>query len=168
MPYPALAVAYAFVKKGIEEEIPFTQMKLQKLVFFAHGLYLATESSQPLIKENFQAWKFGPVVPEIYHTYKYYGDEKINDTFWLFGAEDSWDETLKNADKKSQEAIDATWSALKSMSAIKLSNWTHKEGSPWQKVYKPGIHSVEIPNEKIEAYFKRNVIKTTNGTGEES
>lgn len=159
MPYPALAVAHAFVTKGIKEDAPITQMKLQKLVFFAHGLYLATEHSRPLINENFQAWKFGPVVPEIYHAYKYYGDEKITDFFWMFGSESKWDEMLKNADQKSQEAIDATWSSLKTMDAIKLSNWTHKEGSPWQKIYKPGIPNLEIPNESIEHYFKSNVVK---------
>jgi hypothetical protein len=28
------------------------------------------------------------------------------------------------------------------------------DGTPWQQVYKEGVRSVVIPDEKIEAYFK--------------
>ncbi|MGN6477898.1 MAG: Panacea domain-containing protein, partial [Flavipsychrobacter sp.] len=63
--YPASVIAYAFVIKGIEEGNPVTQMKLQKLVYFANGIYLA-QGYGPLIKESFQSWEYGPVVPEIY------------------------------------------------------------------------------------------------------
>ena len=82
MAYPASLIAQLFVKKGIEEGNPITQMKLQKVVYFAHGLYLGSQR-KPLIKESFQAWKFGPVVPDIYHTYKLYGSAPITDTDWI-------------------------------------------------------------------------------------
>ena len=79
MPYSASVIAYAFVQKGIEEGKFVTQMKLQKMVYFAHGYHLA-RYNEPLIREEFEAWKFGPVVPSIYQSYKLYGSDMIIDT----------------------------------------------------------------------------------------
>lgn len=157
----ASLIAFAFVTKGIEDGIPVTQMKLQKLVYFAHGLHLAV-MEKPIIKEMFQAWKFGPVVPEIYHDFKVYGSSPITDIetlkiFDLVGDFD--DEKLKALDKYTKQCIDTTWSTLKNSNALSLSAWTHKEGSPWHKFYKEGVTDITIPNEEIQRYFKVEIIK---------
>ena len=39
-----------------------TQLKLQKLVYYADAWFLAN-FDEPLIKEDFEAWAHGPVVP---------------------------------------------------------------------------------------------------------
>src|SRR5437868_3452952 len=77
--YPAPLIAYAFAQKGIEEGKPVTQMKLQKMVYFANGYHMV-KYNEPLIKESFEAWKFGPVVPTIYENFKLYGSHPIADT----------------------------------------------------------------------------------------
>ena len=64
--YSSVLIAGQFVNLGVKENNPVTQMKLQKMVFFAHGLHLALNNGDPLIREKFLAWKFGPVVPTIY------------------------------------------------------------------------------------------------------
>ena len=158
MAYSAAIIAYAFVKRGIEDGNPVTQMKLQKLVYFAHGLHLANYG-EPLINEKFQAWKFGPVVPAIYHEYKLYGSSPIVDTDLLFliGDPDQYDASLNNMDEKAAKMIAVTWGGLKDTSAIQLSNWTHKQDSPWQKNYTEGVNDIVIPNEEIEQYFKSNI-----------
>ena len=79
MAYPASFIANGFLTRAIQEGNLITQMKLQKILYFAQGLHLATYGT-PLIQENFQAWKFGPVIPEIYQIYKFYGSEPITDT----------------------------------------------------------------------------------------
>jgi uncharacterized phage-associated protein len=160
MPYPASLIAYAFVKKGIESGNPVTQMKLQKLVYFAHGLHLAADDG-PLINETFQAWKFGPVVPSIYHDYKFYGSSPISDPglYFVFGDAESADNQLAKIKTSATKSIDATWDGLKDVSAVQLSNWTHKDGSPWKEHYKPGENDVPIPNEDIKKYFQENFKK---------
>ena len=45
----ALAIANFFITLGVERECPPTQMKLQKLVYFAHGWHLGLYD-QPLIE----------------------------------------------------------------------------------------------------------------------
>lgn len=44
-------------------------MKLQKLLYFAQGWHLAWEG-HPLFKSPIKAWKYGPVVTEIYPQHK--------------------------------------------------------------------------------------------------
>jgi uncharacterized phage-associated protein len=53
-----------------------TPMKLQKLVYFAHGWCLAL-ADKPLINEKIEAWQYGPVVSSLYREFKKYGNEGI-------------------------------------------------------------------------------------------
>src|SRR5690349_21571202 len=46
-----------------------TNLKLQKMLFFADAVKLAI-NDEPLIEEDFEAWNLGPVIKEIYDTYK--------------------------------------------------------------------------------------------------
>lgn len=158
MSYRAKTIAYAFVKRGIDEGIPVTQMKLQKMVYVAHGIHLALYS-EPLIKEHFQAWKYGPVVRDIYSSYKFYGSKPIYHTDWLFSQESMIANELNTLDTKATKTIDTTWDALKTLNAGQLSNWTHKDESPWAQVYVEGVNDIVIPNEVIGNYFKQWVIE---------
>ena len=47
-------------------------MKIIKLVYIAHGHYLAKNDS-PLFTEKVEAWDYGPVIPSLYHEFKIYG-----------------------------------------------------------------------------------------------
>lgn len=53
-----------------------TNLKLQKLVYYAQAWFLANYG-RPLFKGDFQAWVRGPVLPELYHTYKERGSAPI-------------------------------------------------------------------------------------------
>jgi uncharacterized phage-associated protein len=155
MAYPASIIAYAFVKKGIDEGKFVTQMKLQKLVYFAQGYHLA-KYHEVLVQENFQAWKFGPVVPEIYQDFKLYGSRLITNTGSFIPP------TQQNYIVLSPEATDSinyTWEVLKDYSAMALSNWTHQPDTPWSKVYDPDQKSTSIPNDEIKLYFTGLLIR---------
>lgn len=151
MPYSASLIAYAFVKRGIEQGKPVTQMKLQKLVYFAHGLHLA-QYEQPLITENIQAWKYGPVVPEIYRIYNIYGSSEIVDLSYL-GLFGRYVPDISILDERALNAIDVTWNLLRDADAVRLSNWTHKANSPWANHFQPNVNDLTIPNNEIQAYF---------------
>jgi uncharacterized phage-associated protein len=151
MAYPASLIAYAFVKKGIDEGKFVTQMKLQKLVYFAQGYHLA-KYNEPLIKENFQAWKYGPVVPEIYEDFKLYGSKLITDTASFLPA--GTDQKRYLLDTTAIDSIQYTWNVLKDYSAMALSNWTHQPRTPWSNVYNPAEKSTPINNNDIQKYFE--------------
>jgi uncharacterized phage-associated protein len=156
MAYPASLIAYAFVKKGIDEGKFVTQMKLQKLVYFAQGYHLAKYGSS-LLKEQFQAWKFGPVVPEIYQDFKLYGSKLITDTASFRPAVN--DTNRYQLTDTAIETINYTWEVLKDFSAMSLSSWTHLPQTPWSKVYNPGEKSASISNDDIKNYFEGLLIR---------
>jgi uncharacterized phage-associated protein len=156
MTYPASLIAYAFVKKGIDEGKFVTQMKLQKLVYFAQGVHLA-KYHKPLLNETFQAWMYGPVIPEIYKDFKLYGSRPITDT-----AEFTPSSTYKppfRLDAEAMDTINYSWGVLKDFSAMSLSNWTHQPDGPWSKVYDPDSKSTPIGNDDIKQYFEKLLIK---------
>lgn len=161
--YPASLIADVFVRLAIREGQPLTQMKVQKMVFFAHGYHLAKYGT-PLVRENIKAWKFGPVVPKIYDDYVLYGSNNIIDTS-LSKYKDSSDQNLQKLDEQAKEAIEYTWEATKDVSAIALSNWTHQAGSPWSQYYDAIDWGKTIKNESIQDYFQQFLF---NSAGEEA
>ena len=46
-----------------------TNLRLQKLLYFAQGWYLS-RYGKPLFQDEIEARKYGPVVPKIYETYR--------------------------------------------------------------------------------------------------
>ena len=49
-----------------------TNLRLQKLLYFAQGWHLA-RYGKPLFDDDIEAWQYGPVVPSVYNAYKQYG-----------------------------------------------------------------------------------------------
>lgn len=151
MAYAAALISYAFVKRGIMELKPVTQMKVQKMVYFAHGYHLA-KFGTPLIEEQFEAWKYGPVIPSIYEVYKLYGSEEIVDTT-LIPDDQELELELTELNARAEDAINYTWDATGDVPARALSNWSHKPDSPWAEAFKPDTLSIPIKNDRIEQYF---------------
>ena len=74
MTYSAMAVANAFIKRSKEEEITnLTPMKLQRLMYYAQSWHLAIKG-EPLFDDFFARWPSGPVIPSLYHAFKYYSN----------------------------------------------------------------------------------------------
>ena len=104
----------------LERTDTITTMKLQKLAFYAQVQHLVTTGA-PLFPEDFQAWRGGPVVPELYalHRGKFLirpGELSSGDSSALTDAE--------------RDLIDGVCSALGGMTGAELSERTHQE-SPW-------------------------------------
>lgn len=62
-----------------EQGVYFSNLKLQKLLYYAQGWHLAIYD-EPLFKDEIEAWPKGPVLAGVYQTYKRYGDIPISDT----------------------------------------------------------------------------------------
>lgn len=71
-----LEIANFFLVFANETGEVVTNLKLQKLIYYAQAWYLANFKS-PLFKEDFQAWVHGPVVPELYQMFKEKGSMPI-------------------------------------------------------------------------------------------
>lgn len=53
-----------------------SNLKLQKLLYYMQGYHIAC-FKKPLFPEEIEKWQYGPVVPEIYRTFKSFGAAPI-------------------------------------------------------------------------------------------
>ena len=68
----ARLIAKILINKCHELDREITNLKLQKLLYFAQGHYMQENEGNPLFEDDFQAWAHGPVVPDVYSEYKDY------------------------------------------------------------------------------------------------
>ena len=142
MSYPAVCVAYEFIRVAQDRGKPMHSLtKLIKLAFLAHGYSLAI-LDRPLVKEDFEAWPYGPVVPELYFQFKRQPRP--------FQPAD--DESSQAIDPKDKELIEAThkWDGHKNYR--ELSRQAHQLGSPWYEAWEREEDS-KISDDSIKEYY---------------
>jgi uncharacterized phage-associated protein len=71
------AIANLMLDEADRDGIEITNLALQKLLYFAHGLYL-TQTKKPLVSGYFEAWQYGPVHPSVYRAFKDCGSSAIS------------------------------------------------------------------------------------------
>jgi uncharacterized phage-associated protein len=173
MPYKPIAVANYFIDLAKSKGDCISPMKLQKLIYYAHGWNLALKDS-PLIDEQVEAWAFGPVIRSVYHKFRSYGDRPITEKESVFklretpnaaGLVGRWyvpsiDDEPDSA-PFTKQLLDKIWDVYGGYSAIQLSNMTHQPGSPWDQTVteckeKNGgrlLKGTDIPATVIRDYF---------------
>lgn len=144
--YSPCAVANCFLELSQENDIPVTNLKLQKLIYFANGLYLATTGVR-LVTESFQAWTYGPVLASLYRELKIFGSDPI--TVKTLSCAD-----VIPADTLAYRTIRAVWDRMKDFSAYQLVELTHAANSPWEKAIARGKFSELSDTEIIQAFKK--------------
>ncbi len=151
MTYSSLQVANTFIDLAAAESSDIDVMKLLKLVYLAHGWNLAITDA-PLINEFVEAWRYGPVIPSIYHEFKSYGNYPITGK----GTDFMGDNTPINRDDFDFKLIQKVWNEYKRLTGIQLSNQEHEPDTPWSKTWRYGIpHNTHIPNQLIQSYFEQ-------------
>lgn len=78
MEYNVKDIAAYIVNYSIDNEKYISNLKLQKLLYYVQA-YFAVEKNKPCFNEEFEHWRHGPVIPEIYSEYKVYFNENITD-----------------------------------------------------------------------------------------
>lgn len=150
MAYSALAVSNYFINKSLEEKKSVTPMKLQKLVYYAHGWYLAL-TKKPLVNEDIQAWDYGPVIKSVFHEFKNFGRKPINSQAEEYFSKEPY--SIPENDKDTIKLLDKIWELYSPLTAIQLSNSTHQVNSPWHNTYKNSEKGQVINESDIKKYF---------------
>ncbi|WP_420589219.1 Panacea domain-containing protein [Bacterioplanoides sp.] len=164
MAISAIAIANAFIDLGKENGCTdLTPMKLQKLVYFAHGWNLAV-SDESLIDEQVEAWQYGPVVGSIYHAAKMFGNSSISQYLlapaMCSNGIPSWQPKLLSSSERSavMPLLNWIWSQYGRFTGVALSNMTHEENTPWKITV--DTHGGNIPrNTDIDIEIIRNHFK---------
>ena len=119
-----------------------SNLKLQKLCYYAQGFHLAIHDN-PLFTDPVMAWTHGPVVVDLYHLFKEYGKNNIPMPENLSGR-------LMDQEK---ELITEVFQVFGQFSAWKLRNMTHEEPL-W---INHENEADEIPVDEMKAYFKTRI-----------
>jgi uncharacterized phage-associated protein len=120
-------------------------MQVLKLVYIAHGWHLGVYG-RPLVNEPIEAWKYGPVIPSLYHEYKRYGSSVIKN-----GSSKS----PAGFDSEEKSTIEQVWKGYGGRTGISLSSLTHEPGTPWSITVQQTGHGSIISNDLIEDFYRR-------------
>lgn len=168
MPYSARAIANYFIDLAEASGKTLTPMKVQKLVYYAHGWHLAI-TGRPLINEQIEAWKFGPVIRSLYGDLAQYGDSPIRSKIKAFdvvrksGGGLAVTEHTPEVEEGGKEGsftrdlLRKVWDVFGAYTASRLSTLTHAPGTPWDQVFRQYNGDLpkgtDIPPETIRAHF---------------
>ena len=121
-----------------------SNLKLQKLVYYAQGFHLAMKDGEPLFDEPIEAWAQGPAVPSLYQEFKVHGSGGLP-------LPEPFDPA--RFDEETREILDEVWNVYGQFSAWKLRDMTHEE-PPWKEAVLGGPISREV----MRHYFQTLII----------
>ena len=136
------SIADYFVKLGQDQEDSISNMKLQKLMYYAQGYYMKNNDGKKLFSNNIEAWEHGPVIRDIYTKYSNCGSMPINNVSGCYN----------ELNKEVINYLRAIFDLFGRYSAWALREKTHNE-KPWLDSYVRGEKNI-IKDELIEEYFK--------------
>ena len=154
----AQQVANYFLDMSHEEDWPISQLKLLKLVYIGYG-WVAAVLERKLFEEEIEAWKHGPVVPSLYHEFKWWGSAPIEGHSMEVDLDDPDKREIPRIPKDEtdvQNMLSLVWGIYKRYSAWSLVKRTHEENTPWSETWERG-QCKPIPYERIKTHFQRKI-----------
>jgi len=127
------------------EDDHITNLKLNKLMYFAQGSYLA-RTKELLFDSKIEAWSFGPVVSCIYHKYKVCGKAPIETI------DDDYDfESFSQPEKTVLLDVMREYGRYTGSALV---NMTHAPDTPWSKAMARGDNEISVVD--IQSFFTEN------------
>jgi len=134
-------VASYFIELASKEsENDLTNLKLQKILYYAQAESLNSDNKKLLFTDQIEAWQYGPVINDVYQWLKGCGAYPIS-AFDIGIDTTSISKTVK-------DDLLTIWEEYSKYSAGYLVDKTHEEGSPWKRCYQSGKSNI-IPNVEV-------------------
>ena len=152
-PYDSRQVANHLINLSNQRGVPMSIMRLLKVTYMTHGWTLAV-LERPLVNDYVQAWKYGPVIPSIYYSFRPQGVYNLKPIPLVHQSD---------FDDDVDDLISSVYDIYKPLSANQLSALTHLKDGPWHTKYKKGERGIIIPNELIAEHFKDKLERSRNG-----
>jgi len=122
-----------------------SNLKLQKMMYYCQGGHYKWDNRRLITDNEFEAWKYGPVISEIYHEYSRFGQNDIK--LISIPTEEYFENAL---DDDERETISSIWQQLKEYNAFDLVETSHNE-TPWLEAKK--LNENLIKEETIKKFF---------------
>ena len=143
--HPSSEVSRYLLDRAGKNRMALSPMKLIKLVYIAHGWMLGLYG-RPLIVENVEAWRYGPVIPELYREIKKFRSKPVRAEVFSKLDADKFDEYEEGV-------MDEVLDIYGKRTAIQLSQLTHSKNTPWDQTYNSDCRSLVISDQLIENYY---------------
>lgn len=137
------AAEYFLFKTDEEAGDVISNLKLQKLVYYAQGCSLAV-NDEPLFDEPLTAWQHGPVCVPLYVKYEADGASGIP-------APEKVD--FEKFTQNDKDLLDEVYAVYGQFSAWKLRNMVYEE-APWKETPVGGV----ISHELMKRFFKGRLL----------
>jgi uncharacterized phage-associated protein len=142
----AINVAELFLSWAHRDGDLITNLKMQKLLYYAQAWHLVNFNKKPLFNDGIEAWDFGPVIPSVYHEYKTFGYRPIPHAI------------TKNEEAPftpdQMEYLELLYDKFIRFSAHELVNMSHNE-DPWKKAFNSDLYPKIISHEEMTKYYSK-------------
>ena len=129
-----------------------TNLGLQKILYLAQMTFMGENNGARLIDSDFEAWDYGPVVPEVYRRARIFGANPIQDVFFS-------EPRLTDGMREMHLHNVATFLANKKPGElVAITHWKH---GAWAKNYRPGALGIPIPDQDILDEYRRRAAEPT-------
>jgi uncharacterized phage-associated protein len=158
--YDARDVANFVLDSAESRNLPLSNLALQKLLYFIHGWFFSLYD-QPLIKNKFEAWEYGPVQRVLYNQFKACKNAPIR------GMRATHLDPLTGENIYRTPVIDNDHAVVIESILDKYERYTvgqlveesHVEDGPWEFVWRQAEEAIypgmKIPDSLIADHFKR-------------
>lgn len=134
-----------------------SNLELQKILYLAHMYHLGHHNGAPLVADAFEAWDYGPVIPELYRHVKGFGSGPVRNVF-------HWIEAVHPASAE-YASLSTVSEGTKGLRAGQLVANTHWDGGAWAAAYRPNTPGIRIHNMAIlNEYRARSSAAAPTGT----
>ena len=166
MGYSAKAVANYFLEQY--EDTKISPLKVQKLVYIAHGWHWAFHNESLVDDEHAEAWEYGPIFASLFHEFKIFGREPIKGLaseiyIGKYGKTVTHTPKIPLDDDRTCRFLDKVWEQYGGHSASTLSSMCHHT-DPWFKarVGDSKKKNVHIDDGEIKKYYECKLEQNKN------
>jgi uncharacterized phage-associated protein len=134
--YDARDIANFMLNSAERRGLEVTNLGLQKLLYFAHGWFYAIYE-QPLIRNKFEAWQYGPVQRVLYDQFKVFHDRPIKGMRAAFLDPMTGQKVIRqpSIDPEHAHLIESILDKYSRYTASQLVDESHAEDGPWEFVW---------------------------------
>jgi len=143
--YDAIIIADEILKIAKEAGKRLTPLQLMKLTYIAQGWSLGLGRGH-LFRNKIEAWKYGPVIPDLYQATKIYGCKEIPLNLI--------NENVSSVDDATDKFLRNVYGQYSRYTGVQLSSFTHVAGTPWYQVYRNGVPNIEISDDLIKRHYQ--------------
>ncbi len=110
-----------------------TNLKLQKLLYYAQAWFLVNNNNERLFSDEIEAWQYGPVIPAVYNKYQKFGRSPIV-------IDCDIENDFNNINDCTKEYLREFCQYFFRFSATDLVSMTHQE-KPWLEAVEQGLNT---------------------------